>query len=108
MQNSVYGNRPWSTTPQPTVPAAPTTYEGWIEQQALAPTNGGVSDDEIREQGIPALPQVDKFPPRFGYRTNALGIDDIPALDGIYRRLDQSIRRTGLMGTTFPNITANQ
>lgn len=108
MASTVYGNRPWSVPPQPTVPVPSSTYERWIEQQALAPTNGGVSDEEIREQGIPALPQVEKFPPRFGYRTNSLGINDMANVDGIYRRIDQSQRRTGIVETTFPNITAQQ
>lgn len=42
--------------------------------------------DQLSELVRPPLKQINPFPPRFGYRTRALGIGDIMDVDDIYRQ----------------------
>lgn len=74
----------------------------WAQQvtgEALA-TVMAENADEIRAIR-PPIPII-LFPPKFGYRDEALGIDDIVRLNSIYPRYDFSGRQSGYQGTSFP------
>lgn len=60
------------------------------------------SADEIRAIR-PPLP-ITLFPPKFGYRTEALGIDDIVRLSSIYPRYDFTGKQSGYQGTSYPSL----
>lgn len=99
--NSQYGIRPWMLNTPPEAPSRPNTYEAFMTQAALA-ADYEMDDDQIREIQGPL--NLTLFPPRFGYRTEALGIKDIANLDDIYRRVDFSQRQSGYQGTSYPSL----
>lgn len=64
-----YG-RPWATKEEQLTTQA--------IQMALA------SAPEVQDTVRPPLPQVNLFPPRFGYRTRQLGLEDVINVDELY------------------------
>lgn len=95
-----YSPRPWmQNTPPQSRPN--TTYQDQLTAEALA-TSMIDSADEIR-MIRPPLP-ITAFPPKFGYRVDALGIDDLVQLNRIYPRADFSGRQSGYQGTSFPSL----
>lgn len=52
----------------------------------------------------PPLPQVEPFPPKFGYDRSAIGIDDVLGMDRYYpnRRMDYSGTPAGIDSTSRP------
>lgn len=99
--NSQYGIRPWMTNVPVAGPSRPNNYEEFMTQAALA-ADYEMDDDQIREIQGPL--NLELFPPRFGYRTEALGIKDIANLNDIYRRVDFSQRQSGYQGTSYPSL----
>ena len=82
--DTVYDNRPWNRPPG----GLPYSYERpWASHeermvsQALAV--GDVPGRVLQSIQAP-LPQVDPWRPRTGYRTTALGIDDVVRVDRLY------------------------
>lgn len=80
MQNGVYSNRPWIAPPQAAYP--PQAYIGPFSSnqeqnlnQAMAVMT--MSSEEIQEFCRPNLPQIQLFPPRFGYIQDAYTIEDV-------------------------------
>jgi len=78
--DGVYSNRPWIAKPEAAYP--PQAYIGPFasnqEQnltQALQAFN--MTSEQIQEFVRPNLPQIQLFPPRFGYETKEYGIDDM-------------------------------
>lgn len=51
----------------------------------------------------PPVP-VEAFPPRYGYRTTALGIEDVVDVDQIYQRRDFAQNKSGMEGTSTPAL----
>lgn len=93
-----YSNRPWSQT---NIQRANPTYEDAMQARTLA-TALEMTADQIR-QIRPPMP-IELFPPRFGYRDEALGIADVVSLDDIYERRDFSQRQSGYSGTSYPSL----
>lgn len=79
------------------------TYEDAITGAALQAAMSE-SADQIRAIR-PALPQIQLFPPRFGYRQDALGIEDIIHLDDIWHRWDFTGNQSGYQGTSYPSLS---
>lgn len=63
-------SRPWATKEEQLTTQA--------IQVALA------SAPEVQDMIRPPLPQVDPFPPRFGYRSHQLGIEEVVNVGSIY------------------------
>lgn len=85
--NGVYNtDSPWFTN-QDEVPSVPryqylgpfASNEQRLTQQAIQV--GLLPADEVADIVQPQLPQVQKFPPRFGYETRTIGLLDIMDLD---------------------------
>lgn len=76
-----------------------------LVSEALAALAGEPA--EVIAQRRPPLPQVQLFPPRFGYRVDALGIRDVVRLDEIYpqSRIDWSGTTSGYTGTSYPSLS---
>jgi hypothetical protein len=64
-------NRPWATK------------EEQLTTQAIAMALA--SAPEVQDTVRPPLPQVNLFPPRFGYRTRAIGVADVVDVDELYK-----------------------
>lgn len=91
--------------PQPPVQIARPnpTYEDAVTGAAL---QAAMSESAEQIRAIrPPLPQIQLFPPRFGYRQEALGIDDIVRLDDIYRPFDFTGKQSGYQGTSYPSLS---
>jgi hypothetical protein len=80
MQNGVYSNRPWIAPPEAAYP--PQAYLGPFAsnqeqnlQQAMASLN--MPGAELQQYVRPNLPQIQMFPPKYGYETREYGIDDM-------------------------------
>ena len=80
MANGVYVNKPWLAHPKAAYP--PQAYIGPFPSnqdrmitQALGAMN--MTKEMIQEFVRPNLPQVDPFPPRFGYIKAAYSIDEL-------------------------------
>lgn len=93
-----YDYRPWNRV------APWASNEERLVSQALADQTN-VSPAVLASLG-PPLPRIVTFPPRFGYRTEALGIRDIKNIDIIYpgSRTDYSGMSSGRHGTSFPAL----
>jgi hypothetical protein len=63
-------NRPWASNEERL------TTQALASALADAPT--------VQEMVRPPLPQVTLFPPKFGYRTRELGLDDVVNVNEIY------------------------
>lgn len=91
--NGVYDTKPWVAPPQAAYP--PQAYIGpfpsnqdRMTTQAMQVVN--MTGPQIQEYVRPNLPQVDPFPPRFGYPTTEIGIEDLMDLTRPYERVDYS------------------
>lgn len=96
----VYGKRPWGQPPLESA-GINQTHEKSMVTQAL--TTADYSRDDIRATVTGPLP-IDSFPPRYGYRTTAFGIEDVVALDNIWERRDFSGSKSGYQGTSYPAL----
>jgi hypothetical protein len=72
-----YNRRPWDYTG----PFA--SKEEQLATQALSVAS--IPGDMLSEVVRPPLPQIKLFPPRYGYRTRQLGINDILNVDELYQ-----------------------
>jgi hypothetical protein len=98
--DTVYGRRPWG--PPPTEPQRiPQTHEQYLTGLALESAMA-MTADQIRLLRPPVPVQL--FPPRFGYRTEELGIEDIVNLDYLYQRTDFAQNKSGMEGTSTPSL----
>lgn len=84
MQNGVYSNRPWIAPPEAAYP--PQAYIGPFasnQEQNLSQALASLlmSSEEIQQYVRPNLPQIQLFPPRFGYETREYGIEDMIELN---------------------------
>jgi len=84
LTNGVYSNRPWIAPPEAAYP--PQAYIGPFasnqEQnlsQAMAVLT--MSSEDIQQYVRPNLPQIQLFPPRFGYEDHEYSIDDMVNLN---------------------------
>lgn len=93
MTNSVNGNydttKPWRAPVQPDQVAKRYSYLGpWatnqerLTQQALMVMS--IPGADLQAMVRPPLPQIQLFPPRFGYERQQPGIDDIVNVDRNY------------------------
>jgi len=98
-----YSDRPWMrNTPDAVQLKRPNaSYEDAMTAQALS-ASMGEPVEAIRAIRPPL--QITPFPPRFGYRTDALGIADIVTLDDLYVRRDFSGRQSGYSGSSMPSL----
>lgn len=98
--DSVYGRRPWGSPPVQ-IQRPNQTHEQYITGLALESAMG-MTADQIRLIRPPM--QIDPFPPRYGYRTTALGIEDVVDADRIYERRDFAQNKSGMEGTSTPAL----
>jgi hypothetical protein len=80
LTNGVYSNRPWIAPPEAAYP--PQAYIGPFasnQEQNLSQAMASLtmSSEEIQQYVRPNLPQIQLFPPRFGYETREYGVDDM-------------------------------
>lgn len=71
------------------------TKEEQLTTQALAAAT--VPGADLQELVRPPLPQVQLFPPRFGYRSRELGLSDVIDVDAVYEQ-PASTRYAGGLG----------
>lgn len=66
----------------------------------------GVPGTYIALNTRPPLSRVVLFPPRFGYRTEEFGIDDVVRVNEVYpgARVDYSGSVSGYSGSSFPSL----
>lgn len=90
--DTVYAPKPWAS------------HEERLVSEALASASapGAVLQETVR----PPLPRVVLFPPRFGYRTEPLGIKDILDVNATFpsARVDYSGSSSGYSGTSTPSL----
>lgn len=101
--NGVYSPNPWMQDIPTRVSKKPTymSYEDQITGEALA---AAMTQDPNEIRAIrPPIP-VNPFPPKYGYRTEALGIRDIVRLDDLFQRYDFSGKQSGYQGTSYPSL----
>lgn len=98
--NGVYDDRPWNRSADWTYLRPFSSNEERLTQQALesALVPGQFLADMVR----PPLDQVQPFRPRFGYRTRALGPQDIIDIDRVVPvpRQDLTGEWSGFSGTS--------
>lgn len=70
-----YGQRPWSGQPRYSYLGPFASNEERLIQQSLSVME--LPADEIQAVVGPPLPQINPFPPRFGYDRTVIGINDI-------------------------------
>lgn len=97
-----YSIAPWMQNVPVQMPGSTGTYEDTVTAQALSAAMGEPAES-IRNRR--PLLNVDPFPPRYGYRTDALGISDVATLDRLYQRTDFTGRQSGYQGTSFPALS---
>lgn len=94
MQNAdtVYAPKPWGSN------------EERLMGEALSVAN--IPGDVIQQTVRPPLPLVQLFPPRFGYRTDPIGIRDVLDVNTTYpgARVDYSGSSSGTSGTSTPSL----
>lgn len=90
--DTVYAPRPW------------TSNEERLVSQALA--SASIPGYILQAQVRPPLPRVQLFPPRFGYRTEPIGIQDILDIDRTFpgARVDYSGSNSGYQGSSAPSL----
>ena len=96
-----YSPRPWMQNVPAQLSRPNASYQDQVTAEALA-TSMTDSADAIRAIRPPLL--IDPFPPKFGYRVDALGIDDLVQLNRLYPRADFSGRQSGYQGSSFPSL----
>lgn len=97
--DGVYDDRPWNRPPDWTYLRPFSSNEERLTQQALeaATAPGAMLADVVR----PPLDQVQLFRPRTGYRTRALGLEDIIDIDRVIPpRQDMSGEWQGFAGSS--------
>lgn len=101
--SGVYTPNPWMQDIPTRIAKRPQfqSYEDQVTAQALAAAMTE-SPDEIRSIR-PPLP-INPFPPKFGYRQEALGIADIVRVDDLFQRYDFSGKQSGYQGTSYPTL----
>ena len=82
--NGVYSNRPWIAPPEAAYP--PQAYIGPFasnQEQNLSQAMATLTMPaaEIQEYVRPNLPQIELFPPKYGYSTQEYGLDDMVNLN---------------------------
>ncbi len=101
--DSVYAQKPWA---DPYAQRAPwqSNEERLVSDALIAVT--GVPGEFIALNTRPPLRQVILFPPKFGYRTDEFGIDDVARVDEVYpnARVDYSGSVSGFRGSSFPSL----
>jgi hypothetical protein len=96
-----YSPRPWMQNVPVQIKRPNPSYQDTITGQALEAAMGAPAD-LIR--GIrPPIP-VELFPERFGYRDEAIGIQDVVQVDDLYQRRDFSGRQSGYQGSSYPSL----
>jgi hypothetical protein len=98
MADGVYSRKPWQAPPEAAYP--PQQYIGpfasnaeRMVSQALASQT--MSGAELQQHVRPNLPQINLFPPRFGYVNTEYGIADIIELSGrIGQRVESDFSQT--------------
>lgn len=92
---------PYSVYSQPRLNES---HEEQLVSQALAASQ--TPADVLQQLVRPPLPRIQLFPPRFGYRTEAFGIDDIIDVSILYpgARVDYSQSQSGYSGTSYPSL----
>lgn len=98
--DAVYGRRPWGSPPVQ-IQRPNQTHEQYLTGLALESVMS-MTADEIRLIRPPVASTL--FPPRLGYRTEALGIEDIVKVDRIFRRTDFAQNKSGMEGTSTPAL----
>jgi hypothetical protein len=85
-------DRPWSSN------------EERLTAQALQAKD--IPGPALQQLVRPPLPQVDPFPPRFGYEKSEPGIRDVINVDSLWRtdRVDFTGRVSGYSGTSYPSL----
>lgn len=102
--NGVYDTKPWVAPPQAAYP--PQAYIGPFPSNQDRMTTQAtavmlMTGPQIQEYVRPNLPQVELFPPRFGYYKNAVGIEDIIELTSrTYERTDFSGEDSNINSTS--------
>lgn len=98
--DGVYNRHPWTAPPEAAMP--PQEYIGPFQSnqdrllnQALA--SWSMSGAELQEYVRPNLPQIEMFPPRYGYKKEEIGIADIVDMPG---RAIQRVDYTKTPGVT--------
>ena len=78
--DGVYGKRPWTAPEEAAMP--PQAYVGPFQSnqerllsQSMAAWT--MTSEEIQQYVRPPLPQIQLFPPRFGYTEYEIGIEDL-------------------------------
>ena len=95
-----YAINPWMQTPIP-LKKPWSSYEDQLTAKSLAAAMTW-TPQEIRDIR-PPIP-IDLFPPRFGYRQQALGITDVVNIDDAYSRRDFSGKQSGWGSTSYPSL----
>jgi len=98
--DTVYGRRPWGSPPVQ-IQKPNQTHEQYLTGLALESVMS-MTADQIRLIRPPVPVQL--FPPRYGYRTDALGIEDIIDADRIFQRTDFAQNKSGMEGTSTPAL----
>lgn len=100
--SSNYSTRSWMQNVPMHMPAPKNTYENYMITDALAPVTGLLDHDQIQGRSGPL--NLELFPDRFGYRTDAISVGDVARLDDLYRRVDFSQKQSGYSGSSFPSL----
>lgn len=98
--DTVYGRRAWGSPPLQ-IQKPNQTHEQYLTGLALESAMS-MTADQIRLIRPPVPAQL--FPPRYGYRTEALGIEDIVQVDRIFQRTDFAQNKSGMEGTSTPAL----
>ena len=98
--DTVYGRRPWGSPPAEDQ-RIPQTHEQYLTGLALESVMS-MTADQCRMVRPPVPVQL--FPARYGYRTEALGIEDVVNVDYLYQRTDFAQNKSGMEGTSTPAL----
>lgn len=85
MADGVYSRKPWQAPPEAAYPPQAyigpfaSNHERLLSQSLAVNTMSGA---EIQEYVRPPMPQIQLFPPRFGYTDTEISIEDIIELPG--------------------------
>lgn len=94
-----YSISPWMQNVPVQAGRPDTSYEDAVTGEALSAAMGEPAES-IRNRR--PLLNIELFPPRFGYRSDALGISDVARVDALYQRVDFTGRQSGYQGTSYP------
>jgi hypothetical protein len=87
--DTVYAPKPWASNE---------------ERLVTESLNANSAPADLLRQMPPAPPRRELFPPRFGYRVDAIGIDDVVKIDEVFpgARVDFSQMTSGYSGSSYP------